>query len=172
MRKAVLLFIFTFCLAGTASNVFGQFEAQTPNGRERKEPLPQNIQETLAKQRIENEQKEFEEMVKRGEDALKLSEEIQKSFDKNNKLTQSDQEKLKDLEKLLKKIRSDLGGDDDDEEDLEIPKSTGNAIEFLKDSTEKLYDEIKKTTRHTISAAAIQGSNTVLRIVKFLRLHK
>jgi hypothetical protein len=33
-------------------------------------------------------------------------------------------------------------------------------------------DELKKTTRFSISAIAIQSSNTVLKLVRFLRLRK
>lgn len=160
----ILLFVFSASIVAEA-----QFDAATPNGRPRNEPLPQNIKETMAKQKIEDTKKEFEELLKRGEEAVKMSKDLQNSFARHSKLTPQDQNKLKDLEKLLKKIRKDLGGDDDQEEPEEKPASMDNALNTLKDTTENLYQEIKKTSRYTISAVAIKSSNTILYIVKFLR---
>ena len=116
--------------------------------------------------------------MKRGDDALKLSEELENSFEKSDTLTTKDLEKLQELEKVVGKIRSELGGNDDDEDDdssgpeNNAKQSTAGAFKFLRDSTIKLVDELKKTTRFSISAAAIQSSNTVLRIARFLRLKK
>ncbi len=167
--RTFLIFLFLF---SASIIVRAQFDTSTSSGRPRSEPLPQNILETLAKKQIEDNKKEFEALLKRGEEAVKMSFELQKSFVKHNKLTTQDQNKLKDLEKLLKRIRKDLGGADDEEDIEEKPTSMGNALNSLKDSTENLYQEIKKTSRHTISAVAIKSSNTILYIVKFLRLGK
>lgn len=164
--RTIIIFIFLFSASLVAN---AQFDSDTKSGRQREEPLPQNIKETLAKQRIEDRKKEYDELLEKGEKALKMSEDLQKSFAKNHKLTSQDQGKLKDLEKLLKKIRKDLGGDDDDEEIREKPTSMANALNTLKDTTDNLYEEIKKTSRYTISAVAIKSSNALLNIVKFLR---
>jgi len=163
----ILLFLFSASIIAEA-----QFDPTTPSGRSRNEPLPQNIKETLAKKQIEENKKEYEELIKRGEAAVKMSKDLQKSFAKHSKLTEQDQNKLKDLEKLLKRIRKDLGGGDDEVEPEEKPTSMDNALNALKDTTENLYQEIKKTSRHTISAVAIKSSNTILYIVKFLRFGK
>lgn len=146
-----------------------QIDASTESGRPRKEELPKPILETLAKLRIEEEVKEHEKLLQRGEEAVKISEELEKSFTSNKKLTPKDTKKLKDLEKLLKKIRSDLGGDGDDEAIEEKPASMGDAVKALKQNTLDLFNEIKQTSRHTISVVAIESSNVVLKIVKFLR---
>ena len=61
--------------------------------------------------------KDFEEMLENGEQAVKLTEEIENSFNKNKKLTTNDIQKLEKIEKLLKKIRKELGGDNDDSQD-------------------------------------------------------
>lgn len=162
--------IFIFVLLFSAfSIVNAQIDAESRTGRQRQEDLPQNIKETLAKQRIEEIKKDYDELLEKGEKAVKLSEELQKSFAKNNKFTAQDKNKLKDLEKLLKKIRKDLGGDNDDDEVPEKPTSTANAVTSLKEKTENLFEEIKKTSRYTISAVAIKSSNALLNIVKFLR---
>jgi membrane-associated HD superfamily phosphohydrolase len=161
--------IIAFIVICTGLIVQAQIDASTESGRPRKEELPLPIQETLAKLRIEDEKKDYEKLIERGEEAVKLSEELEKSYTSNNKLTTKDAKKLKDLEKLLKKIRSDLGGDDDDEEFEEKPTSMGDAIKELRKNTLNLFDEIKQTSRHTISVVAIESSNVILKIVKFLR---
>lgn len=141
---------------------------------------PKTIKEYLAKQRTEKDKKEHEELLKRAEEAALLSEELDTAFDKNNQLSAADQVKLDSLEKLVTKIRKNLGADDDDEleepeKNAVAPKSPSNleqAFTELKDMTGKLVDEVKKTTRFTVSAMAIQTSNSVLKLVRFLRFRK
>lgn len=152
--------------------VNAQSDATTRNGRPNPagDELPKSIKETLAKGRIEREKKDYEELIKRGEESAKLSEELEQSFVKHNRLTPEDQKKIERLEKNLKKIRSELGGDGDDQE--EKPLSIANAFKALQSYTSTLVDELKKTTRYTISAAAIETSNAILKIVRFIRLGK
>lgn len=162
--------VIAFLMIITSITVQAQIDLDSPFGKPKKEEYPQPILETLAKQRIEEEKEDYQKLLKRGEEAVKLSEQLERSYAINNQLSSDDKEKLKDLEKLLKKIRDDLGGDDDDEEEFkEKPGSMKEAIKTLKQNTVDLYEEIKQTSRHTISVVAIESSNFVLKIVKFLR---
>lgn len=158
------------------ASVYSSVQAQFSNPNDpRKEELPQGIKENLAKQRIEQEKKDYEDLVQRGEEALKLSEELEKAFAANNALSSDDRKKLDQLEKLVKKIRSDLGGDDDDETSItedNSPLSMVNAFKVLQENTAKLVEELKKSTRYTISAVAIRSTNLLLRVVKFMRFGK
>ena len=145
-------------------------DTSVPGTRPRTEDLPQNIQESLAERRIEQEKKDHEELLKRGEEALKLSADLEKSFAANNKLSSDDRKKLDRLEKLVKKIRSDLGGDDaDPDAEEQTPSTVQGAVKFIQENTVKLVDELKKTTRYTISAIAIQSSNLLLKAVRIIR---
>ncbi len=148
--------------------------AQSNNPFEpRKEELPQGIKESLAKQRIQREKQDYEELLKRGEEAVKLSEELDKSFAAGKLLSSEDRKKLDRLEKIVRKIRSDLGGDDDEQaavKEEDSPLSMANAFKVLQENTVKLVDTLKKSTRYTISAVAIQSTNLLLKIVKFMRL--
>ncbi len=135
---------------------------------------PKSIQESLEKMRIEKDKKEHEEMVGRGAEAMKLAEELQKSFTDNGKLTNADLVKVARVEKIVKKVRDELGGNDDDDPQTPMERVGGsslltNAIDSLKDGADNLFAELKKTTRFTISATAIIRSNTLLRLVKILR---
>ena len=156
----------------TTAASFG-VSAQSNNPFEpRKEDVPQNIKENLAKQRIQRDKEDYQELLKRGEEAVKLSEELDKSFAAGNSLSSEDRKKLDRLEKLVRKIRSDLGGDDDEQTSVkeeDSPFSIENAFKVLHENTVKLLDELKKSTRYTVSAVAIKSSNMLLKIVKFMR---
>jgi hypothetical protein len=171
---SIILFL-VFAVFGLTVSTVAQVDASTPDGRPRgTEPLPKQIQETIKKNEFEQLKKDYEEMLKHSEEAVKLSEELEMSFNQNNKLNSKDVEKLEKIEKLLKKIRKELGGDDDDEmaETAEKPSSIKTAISTLKESASGLFDELKKTSRYSISVIAIQSSNSLINIVRFIRFWK
>lgn len=169
MKLKILQISFSFLLVLCASVFAGaQTDATTPNGMPRKEDYPKNIKETLKKQEIERNKKDYDEMLKNGEEAAKLSEELAASFDKNQKLSGKDKEKIERIEKLVKKIRKELGGDSDADEEVK-PSTMEAAVKSLRNTTFSLLDELKKTTRYSISVVAIQSSNSLLNIVRFLK---
>src|ERR671932_694752 len=96
MRIKLSTIWFAFLLATLcALPAFSQIDASTNNGRPQpKEDLPKNIRETLAKQRIEREKKDYEELLERSEEAVKISDELEKSFSDSNQLSTEDQKKL------------------------------------------------------------------------------
>lgn len=164
------------CLAQSADNKGAIFSKP---GESDDDNRPRGFKETLEKMRIEKEKKDFDEMIERGEEALKISEELEKAYAQNGRLTANEVTKLETVEKLVKKIRNELGGDDDSDsgnvENLQGrsengPLSRPDAIKSFRATTGKLFDELKKTTRFTISAAAIQTSNMVIKLARFLRI--
>jgi len=128
----------------------------------------------LSKRQAIERQKDFDEMIKRSEEALSLSESLEKSMLAHNEVTTKDSEDLKALEKIVSKILHEMGGDDDngESEKLDTPSNFQDAVKFLRNATVELADELHKTTRFTISVAAIQTSNAVLRVIKFLRFKR
>jgi hypothetical protein len=137
---------------------------------------PKSVKEMLLKMQIDKEKKEFQEMLDRGEEAVKLSEQVERSYETRGGLTEDDRRKIDTVEKLVKKIRGELGGSDDEtaaDDDASTnekkPTDVVGGIKYLRTSTERLLEELKKTSRFTISAAAIQSSNAVLRVARFLR---
>jgi hypothetical protein len=150
----------------------------TRRDRETDPELPKSVAEGIAKQQIDRSVKEHEELLERGDEALLLTEKIDFSLEKNGTFTPKDIENLERLEKVVVKIRNDLGGDSDSEADdkiqKEISKNTDlvQTFQYLRSSTEKLVSELKKTTRHSISVVAIQASNSVIKVARFLRLRK
>ncbi|MBA3600943.1 MAG: hypothetical protein H0W45_06805 [Acidobacteria bacterium] len=47
-----------------------------------------------------------------------------------------------------------------------------NALKALKSNTLTLVDELKKTSRYSISVIAVESSNALLKAVRFLRFNK
>jgi hypothetical protein len=170
------LFVFAICLGAAlccaaqagADNQTSVIPRQSePNDR------PRNIKESLEKMRIEKEKRDFERMIERGEEAVRITEELEVSFEKKGRLTEKEMAKLAAIEKLAKQIRSDLGGDDDKKEQVRPHGesfSFMDAIRSLRSSTQDLFCELKKSSRFTVSAAAIQSSNAVLRLARFIRI--
>jgi hypothetical protein len=158
-------------------------ENRYPGGR-RKEDVPKNLREMLIRQRIQEEKKEHNELLKRGEEALVISGQLEESFAQHQQLSARDKERLDYLAVLVKKIRKGIGGEDDDDDEPENdrknpgaaveekPSNLETAFKALQSTTIKLVDELKKTTRFSISAIAVQSSNAVLRIVRFIRTGK
>lgn len=173
MKFRIFQFIFS-SLTIIFASVFvnAQADASTPSGRPKQEDLPKNVKETLKKYEIERSKKDHEKMLENGEEAVRLSEELSASFEKTNQLSPEDVEKLERIEKLVKKIRSELGGDDEEEAEKAKPSNLETAIKTLRKTTASLLEELKKTTRYSISAIAIQSSNSLLDIVRFLRFWK
>lgn len=157
--------IFTFLLVSSAAVCAA---AQFPDTAPNKEDYPKTVKETLAKGRIDREKKDYEQLVERGEEAVKISDELSKSFAKHNKFSSEDQKKLDRLEKIVKKIRNELGGDDDDSVE-DKPSSISVAVKTLKETTTDLVNTIKKSTRYSVSVAAIESSNALLKVVRFIR---
>ncbi|MBX3243039.1 MAG: hypothetical protein KF685_01045 [Acidobacteria bacterium] len=177
--RVVFIFVFGLVAAGSLC------AQATPNDSlplptlqtEEKESLPRNMREMRQRQLQDREKKQHEEMLKRGETAAEIASELFEAVEKKEQLSATDHKKLDDLEKLVTRIRKDLGGNNDgltleEDEEIEKPSNLTQAVTFLKDATEELLGELKKTTRFSISAVAIRSSNTVIRVARFLKLRR
>ncbi|MBV9215381.1 MAG: hypothetical protein JO053_04320, partial [Acidobacteria bacterium] len=122
MFKGLIYFAAVFVVLAGA---IGAARAQDPPNLfgPPKEPPPKNIQETMEKMRIARDKKDFDEMVGRGDEVRKIAEDVEHAYELNAKLSPGDLEKLDSVEKLVKKIRTELGGEEDDSDDPE-PDST------------------------------------------------
>ena len=170
MRFSILqFFIFIVVVTFASASGYAQTDASTPSGVPRKEDFPKSIKETLKKHEIERNRKNHDEMLKSGEEAFQLSEELAESFEKSNQLSQKDLAKLEKIEKLVKKIRTKLGGDGEDSKEETKPSTLEVAVKTLRRTTGDLLEELKKTTRYSISVIAIQSSNSLLGIVRLLK---
>lgn len=169
-----VVFVFVFA----AFNVSAQqplrtnsTDASKQNSYDRQEePLPENALEMRIKWRQRAEEKEFKEMLDRSANVTRLCDELQKSFTQSNTLTSADAAKLNELEKLVKKIRRSLGGDDDNDSIVETkPVTLAEAISKLTEIGAALNEELKSTSRFETSASAIENTNEMLELIAFIR---
>lgn len=121
-------------------------------------------------------------MLQRGQEALELVEKLTTATEDKTVLSAQDKKNLADLEKLVARIRRDLGGSDDKQplnfpvhqgdepEDVPDSNSLSDAIRFMKKKTVTLVDELSRSSRFSVSAVAIQSSNTIIRLTRYLRL--
>lgn len=172
-----IIFLIVAILVATSFGIaqINNFPLSKPPTEDDKSNLPKSYQEGLEKLRIDREKKEYEKMVGYGEEALKITEDLEKTYETKGRLTEADLNKVANVEKLVKKIRSELGGDDDDGDDQTDPESQvepEKAVRSLRTIASDLFGELKKMSRFTVSAAAIYSSNSLLRITRFLRLSK
>jgi hypothetical protein len=183
IRTPLHAILVAFCVLLVPDLVFSQVQPEFPTVKPEIRPTRDpadgvTIGEMVVKQQITRRRKEHDELIKRGEEALKLSEDLETSIAGKETLGSQDLEKLQSLEKVVSRIRKDLGGDDEDDiedsssKENSARQSIGAALRFLKDSTRTLVDELKRTSRFSISAIAIQTSNSVIRFARFLRLRK
>ena len=175
MRVVVQTLVFVFIAFAATSSAQNNDPFPFPDrDRRRGDDDSKIVKEMLSKQQSAREKKEYEELIDRGEAALALSEALEQSFAKSERITPEEARKLVELEKLVEKIRDDLGGDDDSDEELppaeKRPKDVREGFIVLKNSTERLVNELKKTTRFSISIVAIESSNALIKVVRFLRL--
>ena len=164
------IFLTILFIAAASGAVCAQTDASGQKKNKKKE-ITKGIQESLAKQRIEREKKDFAELLARSEEALKISGDLEKSYALNNSFSGDDQKKLERLEKVVKKIRNEIGGDTDDAAE-DKPLSMLDALKSLQNTTSNLVEELKKTTRYSISVIAVESTSTLLSLVRFLRLRK
>ena len=175
LRSSILVLIALFAAVITfAQNAENDASSM---GKPDRSESPHGMRDQLVKMQIDREKKTYQEMLDRGTEAAKIGEEVEKSFETKGSLSVEDRQKIDELEKLVKKIRGELGGSDPDDTDDDAqkddnPKDVVSGVKYLRDSTARLLDELKKTSRFTISAMAIQSSNSVLKVTRFLRLEK
>jgi hypothetical protein len=179
--RILILAVLLLTAAAVESHAQDLPDASSRSGRSRRDDQPLGLKEMMAKQKVERERKEHEEMLERGDEALRLTKQLEMSYEQNNGFSSQDRSRLESLEKVVAKIRKELGGDDDNESDNvndakpvdePRPSTMEEAFDYLKSTTVKLVDELKKTTRFSVSVVAIQTSNSVLKLVRFLRLKK
>jgi len=161
LRIATLLFGVVMLFGGVIA-VHAQEDDDPMFPNRKKDEPPRGIQESLSKMRIDKEKKDFNEMLKRGDDAAKLASNLKES----SVAGQHDQ--LANIAKLVKKIRDELGAEGPDDDPDALPTNEVDAIKLLKERTSDLTEELKKCTRFTVSAAAIDRTNEILRLVKYL----
>lgn len=144
--------------------------AQQEEG-EKKTPS-EGFNDTLVRMRIKREEEVHKKLVKSSQQAAEIAGRLRLHIRGENReyLDRGAEKKLKEIEKAAKQIRSNIGGSSDDK-DFETPKTLEDGVTRLADTSQKLSEQMEKTSRHLISASIIVSASDMLRLIKILRTY-
>lgn len=129
------------------------------------------LRESLYRMRVDRDKKDHDEMMARASEVLYRTRRFAASVESAGGVTKNDKDEIAAIEKLAKQILKQLGGDDGDYKAAagKNPMSSVTAAQSLKEATAELNEELEKISRFTISTAAIQSSNEVLWLARYIR---
>jgi hypothetical protein len=126
-------------------------------------------EEMLARRALKYAEKERQDNLLRAREAAQLGAELHDSFLKNKSLTREDFKKLDRLEKVTRKIRSQAGGSDDDEDLKDVPQQLDATLSRIAEVSESVRKGVENTPRQVVSAEVIENTNELLEIIRHLR---
>lgn len=132
-------------------------------------PLGDPGAEMMARNAIKLEEQMRTEALARVRESAALAAHLHEQYLLHQSLTQQDIKQLDRLEKIVKKARGAMGGEDDDGEIKDQPTNLQAALERLDKTATMLRDGLEKTPRQVVSAALIGCANDVLETVKIVR---
>jgi hypothetical protein len=118
---------------------------------------------------LKKEKKDYEEHVARAQEARDLAAELQKTYEIAHSFNAADYKKLERLEKLIRRVRNEVGGSQTDGDPKELPRTQDEAASLLADMAQELCDEVEKTPRRVVSASIIDLSNKLIALIQFVR---
>ncbi len=118
---------------------------------------------------IKHEEENYQEMIERAKENAQLGAELHSSFERHKSLSRDDLKKLERMEKLARRIRSDVGGSGDENALKEPPRALDAAFTRLAELAEKVHEGVEKTSRHIVSAAVIERSNELVELIRYIR---
>ncbi len=160
--------LFTVCLLlFLAPAVWGQSANTGPP-----DPEEQNetMRDTLKRMQIRREEDEHKKLVGKGSQIIEEVKALVKesSMSGGQRLPRTAEKKIKEIEKFARQIRSDSGGSQD--EPLDTPPSNlGETLDQLIAASERLNENLGKTSRRVVSVAVVDSATEVIQLAKILR---
>ena len=118
---------------------------------------------------LKKEKKDYEEHVERAKEVRDAAAELQKIYETARSFNAADYKKLERLEKLTRRIRSEVGGEKTDADPKDLPQQKDEAVPLLAAMAKELCDEVEKTPRRVISASIIDQANKLIALIQYLR---
>lgn len=162
-RTVFLLLLISACACAVSAQTTRN-QPNDPNDQE-----SEMVEEMRAKWEVKYAEKERLENLDRAREAAQLGSELYKTFSSNKSFSQTEKKKLDRLEKVTRKIRSQAGGSDGDDEDEQMPTQIEPALKRLSEATDELRKAVEKTPRQVVSATVIERANEILDIIRFVR---
>ncbi len=163
MLLRILFTIVAFLLTAPAVWAQTTAEGQTAPPEEQNETM----RDTLKRMQIKREEEEHKKIIGKGSQLKEDAEALAKDA-VDGRLPKSAEKRLKDIEKSAKQIRSEAGGSQD--EPLESPPDNlADALKQLTETSERLNEQLAKTSRRVISIAVVEDATEVIQLVRLLR---
>ena len=143
-------------------------DASSTRGTDEPEQIS-HTEEMLRDIEIKREETLYKENVERAKETAQIAREVRDAYRQQQSLGAVELKKLGRIEKLLRSLRNELGGGDDDEGLKDPPARTGDALDRLADMSDELCKRVEKTPRHVVSAAIINAANQLIELTKRLR---
>lgn len=125
--------------------------------------------ETRTRMLLKKEKKDYEEHVERAQEARDLAAELQKTYEIAHSFNAADYKKLERLEKLIRRVRNEVGGSQTDADPKELPRTRDEAASRLAEMAKELCEEVEKTPRRVVSASIIDQANKLIALIQFVR---
>lgn len=132
--------------------------------------VPSSLSDELRiKREIKYAEKEHHQNLARAKEIYHLGNDLAASFDGGNSLDREAIRKIDKLEKLIKRIRSDAGGSDDEIALTKKPNDLAGALKCIAEASASLSDRVQGTPRRVVSAQTIEKANVLLELIRIVR---
>ncbi len=161
----MITYFLVFMLLFLASSASGQVVSS-----EQTIPEEQNetMLDTLKRMQIKREENEHKKILEKGEQIEEEANLLLKDLHGRTQLPRATEKRLKNIEKFARQIRSDSGGSEDEPLDSH-PANLEEAIKQLCVVSERLNENLAKTSRRVISLAVVGDATEVIQLTKLLR---
>jgi hypothetical protein len=161
MIRYFLFFILLF-LASSASGQIANSGQTIP------EEQNETMLDTLKRMQIKREENEHKKILEKGEQIEEEANLLLRDLHGRTQLPRATEKRLKNIEKFARQIRSDSGGSEDEPLDT-YPANLEEAIKRLCEVSERLNENLAKTSRRVISLAVVSDATEVIQLTKLLR---
>lgn len=116
------------------------------------------------------EKKQYDENLARAREVSDLGHQLADTYEAKKLLGADDGKKLERLEKLVKKVRNEVGGSETNPDVKDIPEALAVAVKRIAELADELKSLVEKTPRHVISASVIDQANKLLGLIQHVRM--
>jgi len=170
IKPVLVIALFGVCTLPAMAQRRIQSTVDASNGDGGEQKLSPLEDELRAKRDIEAADKAHKENVNRARNLVALSESLVTAYKANKQLSREDLKKLERAEKLVKKIRDDAGGSEQEDDPEERPRDLTKALDRMLELSDSLKERVEKTPKRVVSAAVIDEANVLLELIRVLRM--
>lgn len=171
-KRPLFSLVLIFCVASAVaaqSSRESRFPSSTRERENEASPLGSPEDELRHRVAIRHEEKSYRDNLERARESAQLGADLRASFAQHQSLSREDIKKLERMEKLARKIRSGVGGSDDDEVLKDPPDNLDAALTRLAELSEQLHKNVEKTSRLVVSASVVERSNEMIELIRLIR---